>query len=608
MADPTDISGLRASLTAGGELRFTPDGKLTLSARPRLAFTLNWLREVAPGQILGALGRLVDTTAEVTVDLALEGGFECVLSPEEQGWTRLQLFKRADARFGLASRVAVTLEGQAPMEEIARRLAAAITRIDEPDCAGGLKAEALKLADTVCRYVVGALEKKYSAEASFRYERASAETALLDCSFAPGAAGEAALGKALAADFSWLAQETGEHVRIRQAVFTDELRRESRVELDLPFLTRQQWSARWAVLAKVEVQTGEDGRLTVCTVEAADQLQKNSYQSTLALSGGLVLRARGEPQGSFTLTYTDRRTMSVEQASFSLAAVLRGYGFDGQWEAWLKERRDAAAQGVAAALTLTAPGELVDAWLRAPGESGPDFFPTYAAVSVAVQRAVRRWLPYFYFRDPGRYENLGAAWPLVVYQATPPFRGKPRCEFTYDVMDCGSTRLLRRSTLRGLTATLERIRPLLIAAGRNKAARFYSPDEAPAILAAVTRQPRLLNALLAADTFLVDALICLGLQGHAFREASTRDPAKAAKALARFAGDFVATFHRRLRRLYAGEDFLSLGTLLLIEATRALNSALQLAAPVNAILRLTLGPEGSADGPEQTFVSTAYRA
>jgi hypothetical protein len=78
--------------------------------------------------------------------------------------------------------------------------------------------------------------------------------------------------------------------------------------------------------------------------------------------------------------------------------------------------------------------------------------------------------------------------------------------------------------------------------------------------------------------------------------------------LARFAGDFVATFHRRLRRLYAGEDFLSLGTLLLIEATRALNSALQLAAPVNAILRLTLGPEGSADGPEQTFVSTAYRA
>jgi hypothetical protein len=252
-------------------------------------------------------------------------------------------------------------------------------------------------------------------------------------------------------------------------------------------------------------------------------------------------------------------------------------------------------------VTLAVPGDLVRAWLRAPGERDPEFFPTYAAVSVAVQRATRRWLPYVYFSDPDRYDDPLAAWPLLVYQSMPPFPGRPKYEFAYDLMDCGTTKLLRRSTLRQLTLALERLRPCLIGLGKHRTARFYAPDQAAAILGDVARQPRLLNGLLAADAFFVNALVGLGLQGHAFTEAAARQPDKAVRELARFAGEFVAAFHRRLRRLYGGQDFLPFGTLLLIEATRALSAARGLDTPLGGILRL------AAEGREHTFVNAAYR-
>jgi hypothetical protein len=606
MGDSVDLSVLRQELAARGEVRLAREGGLKLSARPKFGFNLHWLREVAPGQVSADLGLLVDTGAEAALELALEDSFLCVLSPdEEEGWIRLRLFKRDDARFGFASRVAVSAQGQTPREEISRKLAEAIARLDLPQPLDSLPRAARELAERVCQRAAAALEKKYSAELSYRYEAAVSTSALLDCSFAPAAEGEQALSAALAGDFSPALAGSG-HVRVRQGILTHSMSREAQLELHLPFLDRAQWLRRWEALAKVEIETGEDGRLMLYTVEAKDQLRKkNSYQSALALSGGLLREARGQEEASFTLSYTDRRRVSHWQENVS--AVLRAYGFDGKAEPWWEAHGGAAGGGLEVAVTLSVPGELVRAWLRAPGERDPEFFPTYAAVSLAVQRVMRQWLPYVYFSDPHRYDDLLAAWPLLIYQSMPPFPGQPRYEFTHDVMDCGSTRLARRSTLRKLTARLERLRPFLIALGKTKTARFYAPDQAAAILAGVARQPRLLNALLAADAFFVDALVRLGLRGHAFTEASARNPARAVKELARFAGEFVTTFHRRLRRLYGGRDFLPFGTLLLIEATRALNAARGTEAPVSGILRVALGEKGQPGYLEQTFVNAAYR-
>jgi len=301
----------------------------------------------------------------------------------------------------------------------------------------------------------------------------------------------------------------------------------------------------------------------------------------------------------FTLGYTDRRNLSHWPEN--LDVVLRAYGLAGEAKTWLEAHRAALGDDFEVSLSLSVPGELARVWLEAPGQRDPEFFAAYSAVSVAVQRALRRWLPYAYFSDPIRYDDPLAAWPLLVYEAMPPFPGRAKYEFTHDIMDLGAASLIRRPTLRELAARLARLRPFLIALGKNKTARFFAPDEAPSILATVARQPRRLNALLSAETFFVEALVDLGLHGHAFTESAARHPAQAAKDLTRFADQFTTAFHRRLRRLYAGQDFFPLGTLLLIEATRALAAARGREAPLSAILRLTVG------GVEQTFVNAGHR-
>jgi hypothetical protein len=341
----------------------------------------------------------------------------------------------------------------------------------------------------------------------------------------------------------------------------------------------------------VEVETGEDGRLFAYTVEAVDSFEKKSrYQSALAVAGTVL--SGGEP--NFTLTYTGKRCVERPE---TVAPLLRAYGFP----------EAAIEAGAEASLTLSIPGSLVAAWLRAPDEHDAEFFAAYSAVSVAVQRALRQWLPSIYFSDPNKYDDLDAAFPLIVYQSMSPFRGRRRAEFTYDVMDPGTVPLATRTAVRALAIELERIHALLAAAGKKRTAKFYRPDETRAILAAVQRKPRLLNALLSADAFFVDSLVRLGAKGRALHEELAGDPRRAVKDLAKFSAEFVATFHRRLRRLYGGENFAQFGSLLLVEATRALSGALNGDAAIAGVLRVSRGEKGQAGAFDRTLVNSAFR-
>jgi hypothetical protein len=277
--------------------------------------------------------------------------------------------------------------------------------------------------------------------------------------------------------------------------------------------------------------------------------------------------------------------------------MLRAYGFP----------ESAIESGAQASLTLSVPGSLVTAWLHAPDEHTPEYFPTFSSVSLAVQRAMRQWLPYVYFSDPDKYDDLAAAFPLVIYQASRPFPGRGRGEFTYDVMEPGTLPLVLCSAARGLTIELRRIHALLIAAGKKSTAKFYVPAERKAIISAVQRKPRLLNALLSADAFFVDSLLRLAAQGRKLSEAMPSDPQRAVKDLAKFSAGFVATFHRRLRRLYGGENFAQFGSLMLVEATRALSGALNGNAEIAGVLRISRGEKGQPGTLERTLVNSAFR-
>jgi len=150
------------------------------------------------------------------------------------------------------------------------------------------------------------------------------------------------------------------------------------------------------------------------------------------------------------------------------------------------------------------------AWIGAPDERHPAYFQTWQAVSLAVQRALRDWIPEIYFRDPARYEDRDSAFPLLVYAASRPCRGRPRTEFTYDVVDSEALPCALNLIGASLRGVLERVERHLYDCGRPQLARRYAPRWHHDALRAVQKNPRPLLTLLGDEAVVVNAVVSLG--------------------------------------------------------------------------------------------------
>jgi hypothetical protein len=150
------------------------------------------------------------------------------------------------------------------------------------------------------------------------------------------------------------------------------------------------------------------------------------------------------------------------------------------------------------------------AWIGAPDERHPRYFQTWQAVSVALQKALRCWIPEIYFRDPSRYEYREAAYPLLVYACSRPCRGRPRTEFAYDMADqevLPRALHLAGASLQRVLATVER---RLYDGGRPALARRYAPRWHRDVLRTVQKKPQPLLDLLGNEAAVVNALVSLG--------------------------------------------------------------------------------------------------
>jgi hypothetical protein len=99
---------------------------------------------------------------------------------------------------------------------------------------------------------------------------------------------------------------------------------------------------------------------------------------------------------------------------------------------------EAAAQPLAENLQapLSAePSQAIDfsVWKRAPKERTTSYFPTYSTVSKVMQTAMRGWVRDWFSNNPEVLMRPHTAYPILVYQCTHPFSGKPTNIFTYDI-------------------------------------------------------------------------------------------------------------------------------------------------------------------------------
>ena len=95
----------------------------------------------------------------------------------------------------------------------------------------------------------------------------------------------------------------------------------------------------------------------------------------------------------------------------------------------------AASAGQERAATQSSANAAIDfsIWKRAPKERTPSYFPTYSAVSKAIQAAMRGWVREWFQSHLEILLRPHTAYPILVYQCTHPFSGKPTNIFTYDI-------------------------------------------------------------------------------------------------------------------------------------------------------------------------------
>ncbi len=421
----------------------------------------------------------------------------------------------------------------------------------------------LQLRDRAYGAARQALASKLNAEISLLLSRASRDASLADVSFPFTPSALALFRQVLAGDLAPLFQPSP-HFRLRHGLLTHYLRRSRHLEIHVPFLGRKDWESRREVFSQAEALPTPDGRILVSfTSRAADISLHTGSQSSLVFSAALSARDGESVRDNFTLVCTDQRTLSSGAEHGAWLTLLDAYGVP---------RPPLSPEPCQALLSLSLPGSLAEAWTTAPHSRDEQYFPTVCRISRNLQAMTRRWLPALYLTSLDDFSTPSVVHPLLAWQCSQPYTGIKKGHLSYDFMDPDAIERAANTALRSFPAVLASVRQFLLAAGRSSAAAYYDPADARYILAGVLRQRRNFAALLAADTFFIEEVVRLADCARELRSLAANKPATAVRNLARYTNSMVQAFHRRLRRLYARQDFLTLGPLFLIEATTALHS------------------------------------
>ena len=465
-------------------------------------------------------------------EFLLEGAFQTIVWTETEDTVRLQVRKAGDTDLLGCAVILAGIDFSIPA------LAALISRA-APDLAPAVTSG---VAESIPR----TLESVLKAHAFCEFLATRPSETLIDCSIRPSLVTERPVA-------SSEALVKGDVV-IHDTPFTSALRSSPPVEVQLPFLSRR--AARRATTLKV--CGAGDSRIVVAAEETSPLLD--------LVTQALLIPARDNRARPGTLGWVNTRQGTNALASATtgtLAAELRlplrsqepfiPGGLDPVEWAWQFALGGAAAAG----------------WLRAPGERDPRYLSIYGQLSLAVQRALRRWLPYAYFVSTDRYRDTGMAWAMIAYRGSRPFVGRTRTELTRDVLGPMVLPRLVRSSHLPVRAELARVKALLNAHGLPELAAEYAPKRTSEILHLVQRDRRRLLAVLSAETGIIDELLKLAVS---CKEASSgfRRPVK---MLSHVAASFTDSVSGRLRRVFGGVDLGLAAIPIFLEATRSLADA-----------------------------------
>lgn len=143
-------------------------------------------------------------------------------------------------------------------------------------------------------------------------------------------------------------------------------------------------------------------------------------------------------------------------------------------------------------------------WKRAPRERTPAYFPTYSAVSKAMQGAMRSWVREWFAANPEILLRPHTAYPVLVYQCTHPFSGKPTNIFTYDIQQ---TEVLDRAFASAANKLGRELRSLDTKRFPWFTREHYFAYRSKEVVKYVSKNRRALYKMLNTETVLMDSIL-----------------------------------------------------------------------------------------------------
>jgi hypothetical protein len=205
---------------------------------------------------------------------------------------------------------------------------------------------------------------------------------------------------------------------------------------------------------------------------------------------------------------------------------------------------------------------LAEHWLAAPPERSALFFPCFSAISLAIQKALRDRIPMVYFANTAQFATTRTAYPVLIYQASRPYRARAKTDFTYDVLNQRMMASFFRMVKPNLGAAMSTVVDRLRSEARDNLVRPYQPHRVLEVIASVQKRSastKLLYDLLVGESALVNELLRMGGFGKKLPREQTR-----------IATTLFRNWDYHLRRLCPGHDFRWLGPELFEIATNAL--------------------------------------
>jgi hypothetical protein len=484
----------------------------------------------------------------------------------------------------------------------------------------------LSLRQTFFEQARTALTRKYEFQVIGSYQQATTRTALVDVVFDFDAAGASSTqltrlaAAAVDGDLEQILVQDITGVLLKQAVLTHGIRRQTHLEVTMPFL-RVEMDHINSSLAKVEAVQSERGRILLYDLHADDLLTaKGRFSSRFAVQGRFAQSAgvRVFDERSMTHSYAFRQAvpnMRRRALEAQLKTYVEGYFPDtfadgeASLTTWIGDL-DRTVDRVLAngpdnfgntllSLEVSAPSALVGAWSSAPASEKAD---EYFVMSKSIQAQLRSLIPLCHFQDVTRFRDRIPSAALLVYAALPPAnaivvddgritRFDDRKDIYWDVETAGTLEALARHslTIAALRADLVTVHESLTnAGGMADVAADYHPNRIDRVLAnALTTAVGVadLRNLLIVERMVVREARQAGMKIAAFLRASETEQARA--ALADYGSRVTDAFNSTIGGLFSPGELRPLGTLVFLEAARSFAPELKAARP-SAMLELTI--------------------